>query len=407
MKPLALLPALLVCAGIGAGFVPQVLAQPSSDVAQRRADLKEVQQRIRELEESIAQTQATHAEASAGLVEAERAVSESRRRLRTLSRQRSAAESELAEAQAEQQRIEARIEARREELASLLRRHYMHGGSDVAPFLSGGDPNQLARDAHYLEHVGRARLMLIEGLRADQIEQQRLAREAVLKRDRIAALQAEQGREQGTLEKVLARRAALVADLSGQLQGQSRAVEALRENEQQLGRVIELLLQRQSVQRMPASPVAPPVARIDTGPLAQSTPKGTPFRQLRGKLGFPVRGELAGRYGAPRGDGGARWRGLFIRASDGEEVRAVAAGEVVFSDWMRGYGNLIIVDHGDDYLTIYANNDALLRVVGDRVEGGAPIASVGASGGAWESGLYFELRHKGEPVDPLRWLRGG
>lgn len=398
---------MLVCAAIGAGVIPQGHAQPASEVAQKRADLEEVQQRIRELEESIAQTQASHAEASTGLAEAERAVSEARRRLRALGRQRAAAESELADAEAEHTRVEARIEARREELASLLRRHYMHGGSDVAPFLSGGDPNQLARDAHYLEHVGRARLALIEGLRADQAEQQRLAREAAARRDQIAALQADQRREQGALEKVLARRAALVADLSGQLQGQSRAVEALRENEQQLGRVIELLQQRQAVQRAPAKPASPPVARVDTGPLAQSTPRGAPFRQLRGKLGFPVRGELAGRFGAPRGDGGSRWRGLFIRADGGEEVRAVAAGEVVFSDWMRGYGNLIILDHGDDYLTIYANNDALLRVVGERVDGGAPIASVGASGGAWESGLYFELRHKGEPVDPLRWLRGG
>ncbi|HRP75448.1 MAG TPA: peptidoglycan DD-metalloendopeptidase family protein [Rhodocyclaceae bacterium] len=96
---------------------------------------------------------------------------------------------------------------------------------------------------------------------------------------------------------------------------------------------------------------------------------------------------------------------MFIRAGGGEDVVAVAPGEVVFSDWLRGYGNLIIVDHGDDYLTIYGNNDALFKVVGDRIGGGTPIASVGASGGAQESGLYFEIRHKGEPVDPMQWIR--
>jgi septal ring factor EnvC (AmiA/AmiB activator) len=120
---------------------------------------------------------------------------------------------------------------------------------------------------------------------------------------------------------------------------------------------------------------------------------------------FPVRGELVGRFGAPRAEGGTSWRGVFIRARGGDEVRAVAGGEVVFSDWLRGYGNLIIVDHGDDYLSIYGNNDALFREVGEPIGGGDPIASVGASGGGSESGLYFEIRHKGQPLDPLKWVR--
>jgi septal ring factor EnvC (AmiA/AmiB activator) len=96
---------------------------------------------------------------------------------------------------------------------------------------------------------------------------------------------------------------------------------------------------------------------------------------------------------------------VFIRASGGGEVRAVAGGEVVFSDWLRGYGNLIIVDHGDDYLSVYGNNDALLKELGDDVSGGDAIASVGSSGGAPESGLYFEIRHRGQPLDPLLWVR--
>jgi septal ring factor EnvC (AmiA/AmiB activator) len=139
--------------------------------------------------------------------------------------------------------------------------------------------------------------------------------------------------------------------------------------------------------------------------LAGPSPTGVRFAQLRGQIGFPVRGELVGRFGAQRAQGGTRWRGVFIRARGGDDVVAVAAGEVVFSDWLRGYGNLIILDHGDDYLTIYGNNDALFKTVGERVGGGVPIASVGASGSGQESGLYFEIRHKGEPVDPMLWIR--
>lgn len=393
---------------MASGWAPVSAWSADAEVARRQADLDEVQRRIRELESSIAATQAAHAGASAGLVEIERSVSAARRALRALTARRVAAERELAAGEAERERVEIRIEARREELSELLRRHYMHGGSDVAPFLSGGDPNQLARDARYLEHLGRARLDLIASLRADLHEQQRLLREIATRRNQLARLEVEQRRERSELEKVLAVRATALAEISGQLHGQERAAEALRENEQQLARVVELLQRRRAeVKPVPDRPVAAPIGRIDTGPLAETIVAGTPFRKLRGKMGFPVSGELAGRFGAQRAEGGTRWRGLFIRANGGDDVLAVAPGEVVFSDWMRGYGNLIILDHGDDYLTIYANNDALFRVVGDRVDGGVPIASVGASGGGWDSGLYFEIRHKGEPLDPLKWIRGG
>lgn len=379
-------------------------ALAASPVEERQAELQQTQSRIRELEAEIERTRSSHGRETQALAETERAVSQSRRKLRELGRERAAAERDLQAAERAQREVSERIDARRDELAALLRRHYMHGSSDVAPFLSGGDPNQIARDAHYLEHLGRARLGLIDALRADLREQERLAADAAQRRDRIRALEADQRREQTQLEKLLARRAETVAGLARALRDQEGEIGALRENEQQLGRVIELLkkqVERRAAQTRPGSP---PVGRIDTGPLAERAPDNVPFAKLQGRLGFPVRGELAARFGAQR-DGGTRWRGLFIRANDGDEVRAVAAGEVVFSDWLRGYGNLIIVDHGDDYLTIYANNDSLLRVEGERVAGGDVIAYVGASGGVPESGLYFELRHKGEPVDPLRWMR--
>lgn len=132
---------------------------------------------------------------------------------------------------------------------------------------------------------------------------------------------------------------------------------------------------------------------------------GVSFAQLRGRLNFPVFGELVGRFGSQRAGQGTTWRGVFIRAANGAEVRAVSDGDVVFSDWLRGYGNLMIVDHGGGYLSIYGNNDALYKEVGDTVRGGEGIASVGASGVEGGSGLYFEIRHRGQAVDPMQWVR--
>jgi septal ring factor EnvC (AmiA/AmiB activator) len=123
---------------------------------------------------------------------------------------------------------------------------------------------------------------------------------------------------------------------------------------------------------------------------------------------MPVIGEITGRFGAPRkveGAGSApTWKGIFIRAPAGTGVQAVAAGQVVFADWLRGFGNLMVIDHGEGFLSVYGNNESLLRNVGERVAVGEVVASVGNTGGIEQTGLYFELRFQGRPFDPLKWV---
>ena len=149
--------------------------------------------------------------------------------------------------------------------------------------------------------------------------------------------------------------------------------------------------------------------KADTAParpadiaLAPAAPEGA-FASLKGRLRAPVSGRVAARFGSKR-DGGPSWKGVFVKASEGAEVKAVAAGRVVFASWMRGFGNLIIVDHGSEYLSIYGSNQSLLKRVGDAVKGGDQIASAGNTGGGEDSGLYFELRHKGAAFDPASWV---
>ncbi len=146
----------------------------------------------------------------------------------------------------------------------------------------------------------------------------------------------------------------------------------------------------------------PAAARAADIALAPAAPEGA-FASLRGQLRPPVSGKLAARFGAKRGE--ASWKGVFIKAAEGADVKAVAGGRVVFANWMRGFGNLIIVDHGSQYLSIYGNNQALLKHVGDPVKAGDPIASAGNTGGNEESGLYFELRHLGQAFDPASWIK--
>src|SRR6185503_827625 len=156
------------------------------------------------------------------------------------------------------------------------------------------------------------------------------------------------------------------------------------------------------IARALAAPPAPAKGkRVDR--VADASASAQPFEHLKGRMHLPVRGELANQYGATREEG-ATWKGLFIRSVSGETIHAVADGRVVYADWLRGFGNLLILDHGKGYMSLYANNEALLSQVGETVRGGDPIARVGASGGQGESGLYFELRRDGKTFDPLKWV---
>lgn len=420
----------LLCAALLFAVAAAAGADPVREAAERRADLDALKERIRALQRDIEGTEKSHGSAATALVAAEREVSRLQRRLRQMAGERLEVERTIARLGREQAEVEARITARSDELAEWLRRHYVYGSADgVAPFLSSRDPNQIARDAHYLEHLGRARLALIDSLRGDLRQKAELQAVAQARANRLAELEAEQRGREAELAAMHEARRVAVAELNAQLQEQRREFASLRQDENRLGQLIEGLTraareqqrareqaaaraqqQQQQQQRSASGTVATPgrpAERVvgQAREVARAGSSGVPFASLRGKLLFPVRGELLGRFGAPRAEGGTTWRGVFIRARSGEDVRAVADGEVVYSDWLRGFGNLIIIDHGSDYLTVYGNNDALLREVGDRIAGGDAIASVGASGGGTETGLYFEIRHQGQALDPMKWVR--
>lgn len=404
----------------GSGDAPQELGE-------RQADLDEVKARLRALRKEIASTEQSRSEADLALAAAEQAYSAAARRLGGAVRERRRVESELARLEEERQAAELRIEGRRQELAAWVRRYHTHvHGQSVAYLLDSGDPNQTARNAYYIERLGRANRVLLDQMRADLGAVGRLVAEIGEHREATLALEAEERQRSEELAALQARRKEAVAQLSAQLGQQRQAADSLREDEQQLGRLIaglkriareraaaaEAELRRKALADRERGQTPGPSAEARREPVtghasqvAGPTPTGVRFAQLQGRLAAPVRGELIGRFGAPRAGGGASWKGVFFRVAAGVEVHAVAPGEVVFSDWLRGFGNLIIVDHGDEYLSIYGNNDALLRTAGQRVAGGEVLANTGSSGGSGESGLYFEIRREGQAQDPLKWIR--
>ena len=375
------------------------LAAAGSVAAQqpREEDLRELRTRIDRLKQELAASEGARAEAADELAESETAISEANRRLAELARERErirAAAARIATLSAE---LRADLDRRQTTLARVLYARYTHGERSLArTLLSGDDPQAIARQLVYESHLARAQGALIGRARDD------LARLAALEasaREQAAALASVEARaraERDTLRAKAAERRQVLARIGDQVRKGRADLAAAQRNEARLARLI------QEIARATRPPPRPGAARPDPAPGA---PTVGAFGGLKGRLRPPVQGELSARFGAQQQAASPSPKGVFFRAPEGGGVRAVAGGRVVFADWMRGYGNLLIVDHGDDYLSIYGNNEAVLKRVGDAVHAGDVVATVGASGGNESAGLYFELRHQGRAFDPVPWMQ--
>jgi septal ring factor EnvC (AmiA/AmiB activator) len=306
----------------------------------------------------------------------------------------------------------------------LLARHQAGEPGPLKLLLSGQSPNRVARDMHYLSYLSRAETNVVSDLRAGISSLKSLESRTRERAAQLQELEARQRQQRGQLLTLQTNHRKTLDQLSERIREQRRQVEVMQRDELRLTRVIEeigrILAARPRPGATPKGSGGKETAnnRDKSGPDKSAPQSQSPpapgasaqpivagaFEQLRGSLKLPTRGNPSGRFGAAREGGGPVWRGLFIRAPGGQEVRAIAAGQVAFSDWLRGFGNLLVIDHGQGYLSIYGNNESLLKQVGDVIRAGDVVATVGASGGNPESGLYFEMRHEGKALDPAKWF---
>jgi septal ring factor EnvC (AmiA/AmiB activator) len=413
----------------------------------------ELQEKLTALKRDINHTETARSHAADELAHSEKAISDANRALHGLLREQRQTEARLNRLTEQQKRLAATIATQQQQLAKLLREQYVAGNEDrIKLLLSGDNPNRINRELQYMGYVSQAQARLIDSLRSNLQAIESNKAEVQNAKDELDEIAQEQREQTAQLEKEKARRAKLLAQLSNKLAAQRKEAGNIERDERRLGGLVDRLAKLIEEQRKAdaaaqekrrleqlaraerakaaandknsarrdggnraksSNPDAidndepPPksVARNELGPVAAVQDGGSvgAFSALRGQLRLPVRGELIAKYGSKRGDGPS-WKGLFIRAPEGAEVKAVAGGQVVFSEWLRGFGNLVIIDHGNQYMTIYGNNESVLKQAGDVVKTGDVIASAGNSGGNEQSGLYFEMRHQGRAFDPLGWI---
>jgi len=377
-------------------------------VAAPRQDLDAVRGRLETLQNELRESEQTKASVADQVRESERAIGEATRRLRDLARQREGLGRELADLAARSASMQTEIERQQNEIGRTLHTQYVNGRTEpLRVVLTHEDPNRTARHLHYLTYVSRARAEVVSGLRGNLVAMAELSAATQGKQTEIAEVERAQAAERRTLEREKTTRRQVLESVSAQITLQKREYATLKRDEERLTQLVEKLARAAAAA---AKPKPKPKARtggaektIANADVPQAGLGSAPFASLRGRLRLPVAGELVGRFGSPRLDSGFSAKGVFIRTGAGQDVRAVAAGRVVFAEWLRGFGNLVIVDHGDGYMSLYGNNENLRYRAGDEVRTGDVLAAVGASAGQEDSGLYFELRHRGRPFDPLPW----
>lgn len=434
-----------VCASLA---VSPVLAASTTRTVQKKqaeAERAELQQKLSALKRDINKTESAKDQAADALAESEQAISEANRSLRDLQDEQEQTSKRLRVLEEQHSKLQQKVDQQKNRLANFLKRQYVNGSNDrVKLLLSGDNPNRINRDLQYMSYLSQTQAKMIESLRQTMQDVEKNTADAKEAKEELDDIAAEEIAHKSDLEKQKKRHAQLISQLSDKLKNQRKQADTLERDEQRLGELVTRLnklieeqarlereraaqeeklrqerlaaqkarlaqqqaeaAQREKTGQKPAKPTKTPEPEAE--PVKTAKPEPAPasdFNQHKGQMRLPVKGEILARFGTKRGDGPS-WKGMLIKAPEGAEVKAIASGKVIFADWYKGYGNMIIVDHGNQYWSLYGNNQAVLKHVGDVVKNGDIIAHVGNTGGNEEPGLYFEMRYQLRAIDPQSWL---
>ena len=375
------------------GLLLGCLAGGPLAIADERADkeqqLKQLLRKIDKLKQAIEVKEDSKSQYIRQLKNIEGDIGAINRKVRAIGAEVRARNKELTALRQTRLEHQRKLSRENEYLAEQVYTAFTLGRQERVKLLfSQQSPDALQRNLVYYEYFSNARVALIDTVKTSidkilETEAQIQRTQAELERNQQAL--AEQKRK---LDQDLGKRKTIIATLDSQLKKQGGSLSRLQDEANQLQELI------QSIQDI-----------FDDAPEAQAAHQD--FASLRGKLAWPVKGKVRRLFGRFKPTSDLRWQGVIIEAKSGSHVQAVSNGRVAFADWLRGLGNLVIIDHGNSYLSLYGYNESLFKTAGEWVSAGEVISSVGSSGGQKKPGLYFEIRKKGRPQNPTRWCKAG
>ncbi|WP_297790923.1 peptidoglycan DD-metalloendopeptidase family protein [uncultured Marinobacter sp.] len=347
--------------------------------------IEELKEQIADIDQWLAKAEKDRSSLEQQLTGIEQDISRLTRERRELRQQAEEQQQRLAQLQQEERDLNRTLASQRESLKKQIRAAWMEGDAPaVKVLLNEIDPDRIARTMTYYEYLSRDTVQRLEVFNANLRQLRETQREAEATRARLGKLEADVAKRQEKLTNNKAQRKQTLAALDNEI---SERKDERKELEADRARLEKLLREVEK-------------AIVDI-----PTPnESAPFKSLRNKLPWPARGRVFSGFGAPYADGKLRRNGLLMNTSEDADIKAVHYGRVVFANWLRGFGLMTIVDHGDGYMTLYGHSSSLYTSPGDWVKPGEAIAAAGRTGGTEDPALYFEIRRNGKPVNPRSWL---
>jgi len=413
------------------------LLQPAfaDERAQTQQQLEATRQDIGELKKLLGKLQEEKSGAQKDLRSTETEIGKLEKQVEALQQELKKSEGELLRLDSEKKKLNsAKVEQQR--LIAIQARAAYQGGRQeyLKLLLNQQNPEKFARTLTYYDYLSQARLAQLKGFNETLRQLANVESDINTQQAQLLTQKSSLDSQRAELDKVRADRQQVLAKINADVKNRDQKLQAREQDQADLAKVlktIEETLARQAREAeagrqkaLIAQQEAEKKRQREAESVATDAPRkpvkstpgalvssagvsyGGPFSQARGKLPWPVDGRLLARFGESRGDDArAKWDGVMISANAGTQVHAVHGGRVVFADWLRGAGQLVILDHGNGYLSLYGHNQTLLKSAGDIVKAGDVISTVGNSGGQATPALYFAIRQQGRPSDPAQWCR--
>jgi septal ring factor EnvC (AmiA/AmiB activator) len=339
------------------------------------------------LQDHLRSTQGKWEQHSHALQKTEKQIGDFARRIRVTEQSLKRQKRRMAELESKRGDARLYLDQHRASLERQIRAGYAMGRQEkLKILLNQQDPAVVSRVMVYYDYFNSARVQQMASIRESLQQLRSIEREIAQEEQRLQQLLAKNQNQKSQFEAARTGRKKIIASLNRRLKDKGQELDSLKSDEKQLQSLLADI--QQALSDIPLDSTA-----------------HVPFDSRKGKLPWPSRGRLAARFGSKRDVGKLKWDGVLIAAPEGQEVRAIHHGRVAFADWLRGFGLLLIIDHGDGYMSLYGHNQSLFKETGEWVEPGEVVAQVGNSGGRSTSGVYFGIRHNGQPKNPTQWCQ--
>jgi murein hydrolase activator len=373
-------------------------------VENKKGDLLEIQKSIDSISEKIKKNTEVKDLLEKELKKEEEKISGTKKELYKIKKKVNQNARNLSHLKKELSSLNKEIEGRKESLSQHFYRTYTEGEpSQIQMIIDGSNPNQVSRDIEYIRIYMMSQNENINLIKKQykEIEKNKSKTDSTLKK--IISLKETKEKNAKELIQQKKSKAKIIKKISAELESQTTIKQKLIDDEKKLSNLISDLI-KESIAKAKKNNLQPN-KETDKSDLPDQQFDGINFAKLKKKLRLPATGKVTHKFNSKRPDTGTKWKGIFISANEGDEVYAVAEGQIVFSDWLRGFGNIVIINHGSGYMSLYGNNQSLLKQTNEVVKGGDAIAIVGNSGGNNSDGVYYELRKNGTPFNPLSWTK--